>query len=70
VSVVAGTAADIVAKIHADLADILKMPDIRSRMADLGAEPVGSNPAQFGEHIRAEIAKYRKIVQDTRITVN
>ncbi len=70
VTVVAGTPADIVAKIHADLTDILKMPDIRSRMADLGAEPVGSNPAQFSEHIRAEIAKYRKIVQDTRITIN
>jgi tripartite-type tricarboxylate transporter receptor subunit TctC len=70
VTVVAGTPAEIIAKIHADLTDILKMPDIRSRMADLGAEPVGSNPAQFAEHIRAEIAKYRKIVQDTRISVN
>jgi tripartite-type tricarboxylate transporter receptor subunit TctC len=70
VTVPAGTPAEIIAKIHADLTDIIKMPDIRSRMADLGAEPVGSNPAQFGEHIRAEIAKYRKIVKDTQISVN
>jgi hypothetical protein len=31
---------------------------------------VGSTPAEFGEHIRSEIAKYRKIVAATGITIN
>ena len=70
VSVVAGTPGEIIAKIHSDLADIIKMPDIRSRMADLGVEPVGNTPAQFSELIRSEIVKYRKIVKDTQITIN
>jgi tripartite-type tricarboxylate transporter receptor subunit TctC len=31
---------------------------------------VGSTPAQFGEFIRSEIAKYRRIVKETGITIN
>lgn len=70
VVVPAGTPAAITGKLHADIADLLKLPDMKSRMADLGADPVGSAPAQFAELIRSEIAKYQKIVRDTRITIN
>jgi len=70
VVVPAGTPADITARLNADFVELVKLPDIRTRMADLGAEPVGSTAAQFGEFIRSEITKYRKIVKDTRITVN
>jgi tripartite-type tricarboxylate transporter receptor subunit TctC len=66
----AGTPAEITAKLNADFVELLKLPDIRTRMSDAGAEPVGSTPAQFGEFIRSEIAKYRKIVKETRITIN
>ena len=70
VVVPAGTPADITAKLHADFVEVIGLPDIRTRMADLGAAPVGSTAAQFSEFIRSEIAKYRKIVQETRITIN
>jgi tripartite-type tricarboxylate transporter receptor subunit TctC len=48
----------------------VKLPDIRARMMDFGAEPVGSTPAQFADLIRSEIAKYQKIVKATKITLN
>jgi tripartite-type tricarboxylate transporter receptor subunit TctC len=70
VVVPAATPGDITAKIHADMAELLRLPDMKSRMGDLGAEPVGSSPAQFGEFIRAEITKYQKIVKETKITIN
>ena len=70
VVVPAGTPVEITAKLHADFVELLNLPDIKARMADLGAEPVGSTPAQFSELIRSEITKYRKIVKETRITVN
>jgi tripartite-type tricarboxylate transporter receptor subunit TctC len=70
VVVPAGTPAEITARLNADFVELLKLPDIRTRMADLGAEPVGNTSAQFGEFIRSEIAKYRKIVKETRITIN
>ena len=66
----AGTPGEITAKLNADLVDLLKLPDIKARMADLGAEPVGSTAAQFAEFIRAEITKYQKIVKDTKITIH
>ena len=66
----AGTPADITAWLNADLVELLKLPDIKARMADLGAVPVGSTAAQFSELIRAEIAKYQKVVKDTKITIN
>jgi len=70
VVVPAGTPADVTARLSGELLEVLKMPDIRQRMSDAGAEPVGSTPAQFGEFIRSEIAKYRKIVKETSITIN
>jgi tripartite-type tricarboxylate transporter receptor subunit TctC len=39
-------------------------------MAELGAEPIGSTAAQFGETIRTDIAKYRKIVKEAKISIN
>ena len=66
----AGVTGDITAKWHSELVGLLRLPDIRARMTDLGAEPVGSSPAQFAEFVRAEIAKYQKIVKATKITIN
>jgi len=70
VMVPAGTSAEITARLQADFVELLGLPDVRTRMADLGAEPVGNTAAQFSEFIRSEIAKYRKIVAATRITIN
>lgn len=70
VMVPAGTPAEITARLQADFVGLLGLPDVRTRMADLGAEPVGNTAAQFSEFISAEIAKYRKIVAATGITIN
>ena len=65
-----GVPAEIVAKLNTDIVELIRQPDMKSRMDSIGAEPVGSTAAQFGDHIRTEIAKYRKIVQETQITIN
>ena len=65
-----GTPRDVIAKLHAEFIEIVKLPAIRARMAELGAEPVGSGPEQFGEFIRAEIAKYRRIVKEAKIAID
>lgn len=70
IMVPAGTPSGIVAKLNTDFVGLTRLPDIKARMADLGAEPVGSTAAQFGEFIRSDIAKYRKIVKETNITIN
>jgi len=70
VVVPAGTPGDVTTKLHAEIVDLLKLADIRTKMADFGADPVGSTPAQFSELIRSEVAKYQKIVKATKITLN
>ncbi|MBI4203692.1 MAG: tripartite tricarboxylate transporter substrate binding protein [Betaproteobacteria bacterium] len=70
IMVPAGTPSEIVAKLNTDFVGLTRLPDIRARMATLGAEPVGSTAAQFAEVIRSDIAKYRKIVKDAKISIN
>ena len=66
----AATPADITGRLQSDIVEVVRTSDLRTRMAEMGAEPVGSSAPQFGEFIRAEIAKYQKIVKETRITIN
>ena len=63
----AGTPRPIVQKIYADSAKILAQPDVRERLAGLGLEPVGSTPEQFDAFVRAEIAKWAKVVKANNI---
>ena len=65
-----GTPPAIVSKLQTDFVELTKLPDIRSRMATLGAEPVGNTSAEFAEVIRGDIAKYRKIVKAANIRLN
>jgi tripartite-type tricarboxylate transporter receptor subunit TctC len=65
----AGTPRDIIAKLHAEITEAIKLPNVRALMADLGAEPVGSSPEQFGDFVRAEIAKFRTVVKQANIRV-
>lgn len=63
----AGTPREIISKLNAEVTRILAMPDVRERFLAQGVEPVGSTPEQFGEHIRAQMAKWGKVVQDAGV---
>jgi tripartite-type tricarboxylate transporter receptor subunit TctC len=62
-----GTPADVVAKISADSARVLKLPDTSAKLIAQGLYPAPSTPAQFDAHIRAETARYAKIVKEAGI---
>jgi tripartite-type tricarboxylate transporter receptor subunit TctC len=61
----AGTDAAIVSKLSTEINRILKLPEVNERLSSLGAEPAGSTPDEFAAHIRAEIAKWGKVVRDS-----
>jgi tripartite-type tricarboxylate transporter receptor subunit TctC len=63
----AGTPREIVQKLNAEVLKILAMPDVRERFVSQGVEPVGSTPEQFGEHIKSQMAKWAKVVQDAGV---
>jgi tripartite-type tricarboxylate transporter receptor subunit TctC len=65
----AGTPAAIVAKINTDFGKVRAMPDIRERMQQLGFTPEGGSAEEFGAFVKADIARWRKVVHDTGVKV-
>ena len=61
---------DIVARLYAETAKVLKLPDVRERLGNVGAEPGGNTPEQFGAFIRSESVKYARIVKDANIKID
>jgi len=59
----AATPKDVVARVSAEVARILRAPEIMERLSGQGAEPVGSSPAEFGAFMRAEIEKWAGLVK-------
>ncbi len=70
VMVPAKTPPTAVARLHAEIAKGLKTPDSEARFASQGAELVVSTPAAFDAHVRAEIAKWDKVVKATGARVD
>ncbi|KWR87663.1 Bug family tripartite tricarboxylate transporter substrate binding protein [Cupriavidus sp. IDO] len=66
----AGTSPEIVHRIQHEVAKALGSPAVRERLQAQGAEPVGSTPEQFAAFIRAETAKWSKVVKDSGAKVD
>lgn len=66
----AGTPPAIVAKINADFGKVRAMPDIQERMRQLGFTPEGGTAEEFGEFVKSDIARWRKVVKDTGVKVD
>ena len=59
----AATPKALVQRISADISGAVRNSDLTERMVKVGMEPVGSTPEQFDGFIRAEIAKWSKVVK-------
>jgi len=58
-----GTPPEIVDRLNREIVKAVAMPDVRTRLAALGFEPIGSTPKQFAERIRSEIDKWAKVIR-------
>ncbi len=63
----AGLSPEIVARLHQELARIVRLPEVRERLAVEGVEPVGNNPTEFAAYLKTEMAKYAAVAQKARI---
>lgn len=59
----AGTPKDIVAKLNGAITATVKSPDIKPKLEDRGYTVIGGTPEQFSDNIRAEIAKWAKVIK-------
>ena len=63
----AGTPKAIVDRWRNEIAKAVQEPEVKQRLETLGFAPVADTPAQFGERLKAEMAKWAKVVRDAKI---
>src|SRR5215469_1837233 len=63
----AGAPRAVVGKLHADLRRVLARDDTQKRLAGLGMVAAASSPEEFDAYIKAEIAKWGKVIRDADI---
>ena len=63
----AGTPQEIVDLLQREIAAILALPDVKEKVLASGFEPSGITSAEFAAYIKAEIAKWRKVIEDAKI---
>jgi tripartite-type tricarboxylate transporter receptor subunit TctC len=66
----AGTPRDIIAKLNAETVRILNLPDLRERTRSQGIELAGSTPEQFSAFLKEDIAKWRQVIREFKITID
>jgi tripartite-type tricarboxylate transporter receptor subunit TctC len=62
-----GTPAEVVQKIHRDVAQVLKDPDVQQKIQGLGADPGGLAPAEFQARIKREIELWGRVAKAAKI---
>jgi tripartite-type tricarboxylate transporter receptor subunit TctC len=63
----AGTPKDIISLLQREIARIIAQPDMKARLAELGYDPVGSTPEQFGARIKTEIGTWAQVIRAAHI---
>jgi tripartite-type tricarboxylate transporter receptor subunit TctC len=65
----AGTPRAVIDKLQREIAAVLLTPLVRERYAVLGIEPVGNTPGEFGDQVRADLARWEKVVRAANVRV-
>ena len=65
-----GLPADVVTRVNTAANQVLKDPEVIDKLTRLGIEPVGGTPAQFTAMLGTELAKWKKIIQERKITLD
>ena len=63
----AGTPEPVLDKVHADLTTVLHLPEVAQRFRDLVIEVAPTSREEFAQFIRAEIARWARVIKDAGI---
>jgi tripartite-type tricarboxylate transporter receptor subunit TctC len=63
-----GTPKEIVDLLQREIATIVNSPDIKAKLLAAGVEAEGTSSADFTGYVRAEVAKWKKVIEDAKIT--
>jgi tripartite-type tricarboxylate transporter receptor subunit TctC len=67
VFVPAGTPKDIVDKLQQQISAAVKSPEIKARLLELGVVPDGGSPAEFAAYVKADIAKWKRVIEQANV---
>ncbi len=62
-----GTPQAIVDTLQKEISAIVTNPDMQAKMLPLGFEPDGGSSAEFAAYVKAEVAKWKKVIADAKI---
>jgi tripartite-type tricarboxylate transporter receptor subunit TctC len=65
-----GLAPEVLGKIESAVNQTLLDAEVKDRLAKLGIEPVGGSAQQFGQMVTADASKWRKIIEERKITLD
>jgi tripartite-type tricarboxylate transporter receptor subunit TctC len=65
-----GTDAAIVDKVNTGINDALHDPDIRKRLADLSAEPIGGTPQAADAYLKQETERWKNVIVSAHVTLD
>lgn len=63
----AKTPKDIIDRLQKEIASAVRNPEVMKRLADLGAEPVGSTPAEQDAMLRRQMDQFRSVIRDMKL---
>jgi tripartite-type tricarboxylate transporter receptor subunit TctC len=63
----AGMPKPVFTRLHSEIMKALARPDVRERLVAIGFEPVGNSPQEFAAQVKADIGKWRKVIQEVGI---
>ena len=63
----AGTPKPIIERLNRELVKIIRSPDLSPALVSEGATAIGNTPAEFDAIIRADIAKWAKIIKEGKM---
>jgi tripartite-type tricarboxylate transporter receptor subunit TctC len=66
----AGLPPALLTKLNTDLVKVLLSPELKEYFAPQGQEMVGNSPEQFGEIVRAEVAKWAKVIKEIGLRID
>ena len=69
VLVPSGTSRDIVRKLSTDISRSIQEPQVLGLLRDMGFQPVGTTPEQFGEFLRSEYGKWERMIRNAGVKV-
>ena len=67
VHVPAGTPKALIAKLNTEMVRLLKLPEVQDRMLNLGLDPVGDTPDEFAAFVKADIARWAKVIKESGV---